>query len=133
MHSTAVGVLAWLQLSARTPTTTQGVPVVLDAGGVDAPLSSDLLAQLTVFSPNETELARITGLPTESETEVVGAAETLLDLGLGQVLVKRGSQGSMLVQRSGGKTVSRGGAAVAVARVGRCTRVGRGTLLLCTG
>ena len=38
-----------------------GVPVVLDCGGVEGPLSSELLRHLTVLSPNETELARLTG------------------------------------------------------------------------
>ncbi len=47
-----------------------GVPVVLDAGGVDAPLPAELCACLAVLSPNETELARLTGMPTEDEQQV---------------------------------------------------------------
>lgn len=52
----------------------QGLPVVLDAGGADTPLGAELLSQISVFSPNETELARITGLPTEGEEQVRGAS-----------------------------------------------------------
>ena len=37
------------------------VPVILDAGGVDKPIGHDLLANITILSPNETELARLTG------------------------------------------------------------------------
>ena len=37
------------------------VPVVLDAGGVDRPLGTDLLSNVTILSPNETELSRLTG------------------------------------------------------------------------
>lgn len=38
------------------------VPVILDAGGVDKPLGIDLLSNVTILSPNETELARLTGV-----------------------------------------------------------------------
>lgn len=43
-----------------------GVPVILDAGGMDAPISQELLNYVDIFSPNETELGRLTGMPTES-------------------------------------------------------------------
>ena len=38
-----------------------GVPVILDCGGVEGPISDELLRDVTVLSPNETELARLTG------------------------------------------------------------------------
>ena len=38
-----------------------GVPVLLDAGGVDAPPPDALLACVHTLSPNETELARLVG------------------------------------------------------------------------
>jgi sugar/nucleoside kinase (ribokinase family) len=50
-----------------------GVPVILDAGGVEAPVSEELLSNVTMLSPNETELARLTGCPTE-DLQQVGAA-----------------------------------------------------------
>ena len=37
------------------------VPVLLDCGGVEGPISPDLLRCLSCISPNETELARLTG------------------------------------------------------------------------
>ncbi|KAK9812771.1 hypothetical protein WJX72_003419 [[Myrmecia] bisecta] len=74
-----------------------GVPVLLDCGGMEGPISEDLLKLLSVLSPNETELARMTGKPTESDSEVEAAARQLLEQGVDTVLVKRGSQGSMLV------------------------------------
>jgi ribokinase len=73
------------------------VPVVLDAGGVETPLGHDLLANLTILSPNETELARLTGLPTKTESQVQAAAEALVHQGVDKVLVKMGSKGSLLV------------------------------------
>lgn len=78
-----------------------GVPVVLDAGGATDPISPDLLRCLAVLSPNETELQGLTGMPTESEEEIVAAARTLQAQGVGTVLVKLGSRGSLLV---GGKS-----------------------------
>ena len=47
-----------------------GIPVILDAGGVEGPISPDLLSCLSVLSPNETELSRMTGRPTDSVEQV---------------------------------------------------------------
>ena len=38
-----------------------GVPVLLDCGGVEGPIASELMQSITTLSPNETELARLTG------------------------------------------------------------------------
>ena len=40
-----------------------GVPVLLDCGGVEGPIASELMQSITTLSPNETELARLTGRP----------------------------------------------------------------------
>lgn len=74
-----------------------GVPVILDAGGVDTPLPRDILPHLSILSPNESELSRITGLPVISEADAEQAAQQLVKLGVDQVLVKLGSKGSLLV------------------------------------
>ncbi|EFJ44815.1 hypothetical protein VOLCADRAFT_106272 [Volvox carteri f. nagariensis] len=78
-----------------------GVPVVLDAGGVEGPIAPELLSCLTVLSPNETELARLTGLPTDTEDQVRAAAEQLMSAGVQSVLVKLGSEGSLLLPGQG--------------------------------
>ena len=78
-----------------------GVPVVLDAGGLDAPLPDDLLPLVSVLSPNETELARLTGMATSSDTEVLAASRAMQARGVGTVLVKLGARGAMLVPLSG--------------------------------
>ena len=74
------------------------VPVILDAGGSDEALAPELLACIGTLSPNETELARLTGLPTGTTADVVLAASQLLRQGASSVLVKRGTQGSLLLQ-----------------------------------
>lgn len=78
-----------------------GVPVFLDAGGVEGPIAPELLSCLSVLSPNETELARLTGLPTDSEAQVQEAAEKLMTQGVSAVLVKLGSEGSLLLPGPG--------------------------------
>mmetsp|Transcript_14367 Transcript_14367/g.36252 ORF Transcript_14367/g.36252 Transcript_14367/m.36252 type:complete len:387 (+) Transcript_14367:52-1212(+) len=90
-----------------------GVPVILDAGGVDAPFANEgeLVRFVTVLSPNETELARITGLPTETEDEMLRAAASLLDLMApgGRVLIKLGARGSMLIWKKEEEGTAHGG------------------------
>lgn len=84
------------QVAARA-----GVPVVLDCGGADAPLLPAMLPLVTVLSPNETELARLTGLPTGNEAEVLAAARAMQAQGVGTLLVKLGARGSLLVPQEG--------------------------------
>ncbi len=74
-----------------------GVPVYLDAGGIEAPISDALLKSVTVLSPNETELARLSGMATESEEQIEAAARKLQERGVDVVLVKLGKDGSMLI------------------------------------
>lgn len=78
-----------------------GVPVILDAGGVEGPIDPELLPCLSILSPNETELARLTGLPTDSVEQVAAAAEKLMAMGVGSVLVKLGADGSLLLPGPG--------------------------------
>eukprot|EP00775_Hariotina_reticulata_P011051 gene11051-11206_t len=54
-----------------------GVPVLLDAGGVDAPVPDELLQHLSIISPNETELQRLTGMPTDTDAQLLAAASAL--------------------------------------------------------
>ncbi|KAL3364374.1 hypothetical protein AABB24_013235, partial [Solanum stoloniferum] len=73
-----------------------GVPVILDAGGADSPIPLELLCCVEIFSPNETELARITKMPTGNFEQISNAVEQCYDLGVNQVLVKLGANGSAL-------------------------------------
>ncbi|CAN4104302.1 unnamed protein product [Withania somnifera] len=72
------------------------VPVILDAGGMDSPIPLELLRCVDIFSPNETELARITKMPTGSFEQISKAVEKCYELGVNQVLVKLGENGSAL-------------------------------------
>jgi len=94
-----------VSLAAARLARAAGLPVVLDAGGIDAPLAAELLELVTCLSPNETELSRLTGLPTASDAQVLAAAQALTRGGVRQVLVKLGARGALLLSEDG--TVTR--------------------------
>lgn len=94
-----------VNLAAAVIAAGAGVPVVMDAGGAMGPLPRELLQHLAVLSPNETELARLTGLPTAADDEVLAAARALQRQGVHEVLVKLGSRGAMLLTREGSPLV----------------------------
>lgn len=73
-----------------------GVPVILDAGGMDAPLPQGLLNCVDILSPNESELSRLTVMPTESFEQITEAVVLCHKMGIKQVLVKLGAKGSAL-------------------------------------
>lgn len=73
-----------------------GVTVILDAGGMDAPVPSELLSLVDIFSPNESELSRLTAMPTETFQQISQAVQKCYEMGVDQVLVKLGSKGSAL-------------------------------------
>lgn len=73
-----------------------GVPVILDVGGVDTPIPKELLCLVDILSPNETELARLTGMPTEAFENISEAVKKCHEMGVKQLLVKLGEKGSAL-------------------------------------
>lgn len=78
-----------------------GVPVHLDAGGEDSAPSPVLLAAVDYLSPNESELERLTGLSTGTDSEALAAAERLLTASPGlAVLATLGPRGALLLRRS---------------------------------
>lgn len=74
-----------------------GVDVILDAGGAEGPMSAELLSCLSILSPNETELSRMTEMAITSPADVLAACKLLQQQGASDVLVKLGSRGSVLV------------------------------------
>ena len=78
-----------------------GVPVIQDVGGEDRPIAEALLPQLAYLLPNESELARLTGMPTGTEVEVLAAARALQARGARSVLVTLGVQGALLLTEQG--------------------------------
>jgi ribokinase len=77
-----------------------GVRTVLNPAPATPDLKAEKIRDVTFFVPNETELAILTGLPVDSETNVVAAARTLLAQGIETVIVTLGSRGALLTTSS---------------------------------
>lgn len=60
-----------------------------------------LYGHIDLLTPNETELATLTGLSTETEEEIMAAAQVLLEKGLGAIVVTLGSKGALYLNRTG--------------------------------
>ena len=78
-----------------------GVPVLLDIGGEDRPITDKMLRLVDYLCPNESELQRLTEMPTATEEQVITAAKTLIKRGSRNVLVTLAERGSLLVQQNG--------------------------------
>lgn len=66
-------------------------------------LPDELFDGLDYFTPNETELEKITGRMTYTMEQIIGAAKTLLDKGTRNVIVTVGSKGAVLVNQNGAR------------------------------
>ena len=78
-----------------------GVPVILNPAPAAADLDPARLGTVAWFCPNETELALLTGLPTDTENDIVAAARSLVARGIGNVVVTLGARGARLVSAAG--------------------------------
>lgn len=76
-----------------------GKTVILDPAPASSEFPKELWSYVDVAKPNETELATITGMPTETEEEIVEAARTLIEFGTGTILVTLGEKGSLIVTK----------------------------------
>lgn len=62
-------------------------------------LDDEIIKNSDLIIPNESELALITGMSTETEEEIKKAGEKLLDMGVSNLIVTLGSKGSLLLNR----------------------------------
>lgn len=65
------------------------------------PLSDPVLALVDILTPNQTELAALSGVPTEDEREIEAAARSLLARGVTEVVVTLGERGVLRVMPDG--------------------------------
>jgi ribokinase len=68
-------------------------------------LSRELLAVVSVLTPNESEAARLTGLPTGEAEELDAAATALLHRGVGAVVITLGAGGAFVATRERRETI----------------------------
>lgn len=76
----------------------QGVTVMLDPAPASADLPAELLKEVDILVPNETELTTLTGLKTESMDQIADAARILIEnSGVKDVVVTLGGRGVLWV------------------------------------
>jgi ribokinase len=75
----------------------KGKTVILDPAPAPKNLPDELLKNIDIIKPNETELKTLTGIDTDCTENIVQAARILINKGVGKVIVTLGSRGSMLI------------------------------------
>jgi len=78
-----------------------GVRTVLNPAPANPELDPEKVRDVSYFIPNETELAALTGMPVETETEIGAAAQSLIEKGMEAVIVTLGGRGALLATASG--------------------------------
>ncbi|SES30636.1 ribokinase [Psychrobacillus sp. OK032] len=79
--------------TAANIATQNGVQIILNPAPAQ-PISDSLLRKVSILTPNETELAILTGMKTETEEDLYHACNFLLQKGVGAVVVTLGEKGS---------------------------------------
>jgi len=78
-----------------------GKTILLNPAPAPRSISDDILRKLDYITPNETELAKITGRKCETIAEITEAAETLVQRGVKNVIVTMGERGALLACKNG--------------------------------
>ena len=74
-----------------------GVPTILNPAPATKELSVADLKSLGFLVPNESELSLLSGMPTGTEDEILAAARSLIEKGIGTIIVTLGARGARLV------------------------------------
>lgn len=77
-----------------------GTKVILNPAPAQ-PLPAELLSLVDVLIPNETETALLTGLPTDTQSEIEAAAAKLRQFGVGTLILTLGERGALLTDPEG--------------------------------
>jgi ribokinase len=83
-----------------------GVRTVLNPAPAVRDLDMDKVRLASFLTPNETELAILTGMPVETEGEIEAAAKNLLAQGLETIIVTLGGRGSLLATARGFRRIA---------------------------
>ena len=82
-----------------------GVRTVLNPAPARRDLDMGVVTQASFLIPNETELAILTGMPVEQDSEVAAAAQSLVSQGVETAIVTLGARGSLLATREGSRRI----------------------------
>lgn len=78
-----------------------GKLTVLNPAPAPDSIPDEVLKNLDFITPNETELSKLSGLPTQTMDEIAAAANALIQRGVKNVLVTIGSRGALLCNAQG--------------------------------
>ncbi|WP_167150377.1 ribokinase [Actinomyces sp. ZJ308] len=78
-----------------------GVPVLLNPAPADPDLQLERIRGCDYIVPNETELAMLTGMPTDTLDDIHRAAAVLRETGIPNVIVTLGEQGALWLSDTG--------------------------------
>ena len=99
-----------LQLESPIPSVLKAAKIAHQAGKTvvlnpapACPLPEELLRNIDLFIPNETELSTFSGMPVTSQEEAQAAAKAMQAKGVGKLIVTMGSKGALICE--GGPSV----------------------------
>ena len=78
-----------------------GKVTVLNPAPAPDSIPDEVLLGLDYITPNETELEKLTGMPTQTVEQITAAAGSLVSRGVKNVLVTMGARGALLCSESG--------------------------------
>jgi ribokinase len=74
-----------------------GIETILNPAPAAADLDPERIRQVTFLVPNESELALLSGLPTDTDDDIVTAARSLIARGIRTVIVTLGGRGARMI------------------------------------
>ncbi|TGR72575.1 ribokinase [bacterium M00.F.Ca.ET.194.01.1.1] len=74
-----------------------GIETILNPAPAAANLDPERIRQVTFLVPNESELALLSGLPTNTDEDIVSAARSLIARGIRTVIVTLGARGARMI------------------------------------
>lgn len=77
-----------------------GIKILLNPAPA-VPLEEEILSKVDYLTPNETELSILTGLPTDTDEELIAAAKKLISYGTKTVVATIGSRGALIATKEG--------------------------------
>ena len=74
-----------------------GIETILNPAPAAANLDPERIRQVTFLVPNESELALLSGMPTDTDEDIVTAARSLIARGIRTVIVTLGGRGARMI------------------------------------
>lgn len=74
-----------------------GIETILNPAPAAANLDPERIRQVTFLVPNESELALLSGMPTDTDEDIVTAARSLIARGIRTVIVTLGARGARMI------------------------------------